>query len=47
LNVVVLPSGLPVTVIGNVPPGVAPVVATVSVRLQVGVQLAPLNGCSP
>jgi len=38
LNVVVLFSGVPVTVIGKVPVGVAPVVAIVSMLVQVGLQ---------
>ena len=40
LKVVVRPRGLPVTVIGNVPVGVAAAVVMVSVLLQVGLQEA-------
>jgi hypothetical protein len=43
LNVVVLLSGLPVTVIGNVPVGVAPVVLIVSWLEHVGVHAPGLN----
>ena len=45
MNVVVFPSGLPVTVIGNVPVGVAAVVVIVIWRVQVGVH-APGGGCA-
>ena len=40
MNIVVLLKGVPVTVIGKVPVGVAPVVAIVSVFEQVGLQEA-------
>jgi len=43
LNIVVLARGDPVTVIGKVPVGVVPIVAIVSMLMQVGLQEAREN----